>query len=89
MAILSARRVVTIVFTTALYLSGTHARDKDAVVASMLFAEMACYYTYKKVSLYDKLNSLFDKFGYFVESSKSIAFKGLDYLTIVGKILLN
>ncbi len=60
------------------YLSGTHARDKDAVVASMLFAEMACYYTYKNITLYEKLNSLFDKFGYFVESSKSIAFKGLD-----------
>ncbi len=60
------------------YLSGTHARDKDAVVASMLFAEMACYYTYKNISLFDKLNSLFDRFGYFVESSKSIAFKGLD-----------
>ncbi len=69
------------------YLSGTHARDKDAVVASMLFAEMACYYTYKKVSLYDKLNSLFDKFGYFVESSKSIAFKGLDGMEQMANIM--
>ncbi|MDE5616790.1 MAG: phospho-sugar mutase, partial [Clostridia bacterium] len=60
------------------YLSGTHARDKDAVVASMLFAEMACYYAYKNISLYDKLNDIFAKFGYFVETSKSIAFKGLD-----------
>lgn len=69
------------------YLSGTHARDKDAVVASMLFAEMACYYTYKNVSLYDKLNSLFDKFGYFVESSKSIAFKGLDGMEQMANIM--
>lgn len=69
------------------YLSGTHARDKDAVVASMLFAEMACYYTYKKVSLYDKLQELFKKFGYFVESSKSIAFKGLDGMQKMADIM--
>ena len=48
---------------------------------------MACYYTYKKVSLYDKLNSLFDKFGYFVESSKSIAFKGLDGMEQMANIM--
>ncbi len=69
------------------YLSGTHARDKDAVVASMLFAEMACYYTYKNITLYEKLNSLFDKFGYFVESSKSIAFKGLDGMEQMANIM--
>ena len=69
------------------YLSGTHARDKDAVVASMLFAEMACYYTYKNVTLYDKLNQLFEKHGYFVETSKSIAFKGLDGMEKMAKIM--
>ncbi|MDE5548612.1 MAG: phospho-sugar mutase [Clostridia bacterium] len=69
------------------YLSGTHARDKDAVVASMLFAEMTCYYTSKNVSLYDKLNEIFDKFGYFVETSKSIAFKGLDGMEKMAQIM--
>ena len=69
------------------YLSGTHARDKDAVVASMLFAEMTCYYTYKGISLYEKLNSLFERFGYFVESSKSIAFKGLDGMEQMANIM--
>lgn len=69
------------------YLSGTHARDKDAVVASMLFAEMACYYAYKNISLYAKLNELFDKFGYFVETSKSIAFKGLDGMEKMASIM--
>ncbi len=69
------------------YLSGTHARDKDAVVASMLFAEMACYYAYKGVSLYDKLNGIFEKFGYFIESSKSIAFKGLDGMEQMAGIM--
>ncbi|MBD5086578.1 MAG: phospho-sugar mutase [Clostridiales bacterium] len=69
------------------YLSGTHARDKDAVVASMLFAEMTCYYTSKNISLYDKLNEIFAKFGYFVETSKSIAFKGLDGMEKMAQIM--
>ncbi len=69
------------------YLSGTHARDKDAVVASMLFAEMVCYYTSIGVGLYDKLVSLFDKYGYFVEKSKSIVFKGLDGMDKMAKIM--
>ena len=60
------------------YLSGTHARDKDAVVASMLFAEMICYYTSIDVKLYDKLQEIFKKHGYFVEVSKSFSFKGLE-----------
>ncbi len=69
------------------YLSGTHARDKDAVVASMLFAEMVCYYTSIGVGLYDKLTSMFDKYGYFVEKSKSIVFKGLDGMDKMAKIM--
>jgi len=69
------------------YLSGTHARDKDAVVASMLFAEMVCYYTYKNVRLCDRLEELFDRFGYFVESSKSLAFKGLDGMEKMAAIM--
>ena len=60
------------------YLSGTHARDKDAVVSAMLFAEMACYYESKNIKLYDVLQDLYKKFGYFVEVSKSIAFGGVN-----------
>ena len=60
------------------YLSGTHARDKDAVVSAMLFAEMACYYENKNIKLYDVLQDLYKKFGYFVEVSKSIAFGGVN-----------
>lgn len=69
------------------YLSGTHARDKDAVVASMLFAEMVCYYTDKGVKIYDKLIELFEKYGYFVENSKSIFFKGLDGMQKMADIM--
>ncbi len=68
-------------------LSGTHARDKDAVVASMLFAEMACYYTSINVTLYDKLQELFKKFGYFVETSKALSFPGLDGMQKMADIM--
>ncbi len=60
------------------YLAGTHAKDKDAVVSAMLFAEMVCYYKSINVSIYQRLYELFSKFGYFVEKNISLAFTGLD-----------
>ncbi|MCQ2399967.1 MAG: phospho-sugar mutase, partial [Clostridia bacterium] len=59
------------------YLRGTHARDKDAVVASMLFAEMVCYYAEKGVSVWSVLQGLYKKYGYFYAKSVSVAFSGL------------
>ncbi|MBO7378011.1 MAG: hypothetical protein J6U35_03960 [Clostridia bacterium] len=59
------------------YLRGTHARDKDAVVASMLVAEMVAYYNYKKVSVFQKLNEIYEKFGYGVEKTVSIKYEGI------------
>ena len=69
------------------YLSGTHARDKDAVVSSMLFAEMACYYDDKGVKLCDVLDSIYAEYGYFVEVSKSIAFGGLDGMNQMSAVM--
>lgn len=69
------------------YLSGTHARDKDAVVASMLFSEMVCYYQYKGKKLYDRLQEIFSTYGYFAETSKSFAFKGLDGMQKMADIM--
>lgn len=59
-------------------LSGTHARDKDAVVASMLFAELVCHEAAAGGSVYGRLRSIFDRYGCFAERSASFAFKGLD-----------
>lgn len=59
------------------YLRGTHARDKDAVVASMLFAELVCYYNEKGVSVFEVLEGIYQKYGYFLDKTISIAFKGL------------
>lgn len=69
------------------YLSGTHARDKDAVVSAMLFAEMTCYFQDKGVKLYDHLTDIFDRYGYFVEKNKSIVFRGLDGMEKMANIM--
>lgn len=60
------------------YLAGTDVRDKDAVVASMLIAEMAAYYKTKGLSLYDALIKLFEKYGYFIEGINSFTLEGKD-----------
>lgn len=60
------------------YLAGTYARDKDAVVAAMLIAEMAADYKLKGLTLYEGLMSLYEKYGYFLEGAKSIVLEGID-----------
>ena len=61
------------------YLRGTEgSRDKDAVVASMLCAEMVCYYTYKKQSVYGRLMEIYAKYGYVLDKNVSIKFDGLN-----------
>jgi len=58
------------------YLAGTFARDKDAVVASMLIGEMAAYYKNRGMSLYEGLLEIFEKYGYFVEGITSFTLEG-------------
>ena len=60
------------------YLRGTHARDKDAVVASMLCAEMVCYYTYIGKSVYTRLQEIYAKYGYVLDLNVSIQYSGLN-----------
>lgn len=59
-------------------LVGTHARDKDAVAAAMIFAEMICYYASCGTSLWQVLQGLYAKYGFFAERSASVAFGGVD-----------
>ncbi|MGG7058634.1 phospho-sugar mutase [Clostridium tertium] len=58
------------------YLAGDFVRDKDAVIASMLIAEMTLYYKEKGKSLYDGLIDLYEKYGYFKEALVSFELKG-------------
>jgi len=69
------------------YLAGTYARDKDAVVASMLIVEMAAYYRGKNMTLYDAMQKLYDKYGYFEESVQNIEFEGIDGIEKMSKIM--
>lgn len=69
------------------YLAGTGVRDKDAVVASMLIAEMAAYYKSRNMSLYDGLMELLDKYGYTIEGIKSYTLKGKEGLDKIKSAL--
>ena len=69
------------------YLAGTHARDKDAVVASMLICEMAAYYKTKNMNLVDVMNSLYDKFGYYCNEVKSYTFEGAAGMKKMAQIM--
>ena len=69
------------------YLKGTYARDKDAVVASMLICEMAAFYKAKNMTLIDALDELFERYGYFGERVKNIQITGLDAAGQMAKIM--
>ncbi len=68
-------------------LSGTYARDKDAVVASLLICEMAAYYKSRGMSLYDGLMELYDTYGVYKEIIHSITLKGIEGIENMKKIM--
>jgi phosphoglucomutase len=68
-------------------LIGTHARDKDAVVASMGICEVVAYYKAKGMTLYDALLALYEKYGYYKETLKSITLKGIEGIEKIKHIL--
>ena len=69
------------------YLPGTYVRDKDAVGASLLIAEMASYYKLRGMSVYDGLCELFEKFGHFGEWVDNIYFEGVDGMDRIAAIM--
>ena len=71
------------------YLVGTHARDKDGVVASMLIAEMAAYYKDKGMSLYEAMQNIYKKYGYTCEKTVSFTMPGKDGMEEMAKLLKN
>ncbi len=60
------------------YLKGTYARDKDAVLASMLICEMTAYYKARSMTLYDALTALHARYGFHAEKNMEIAMQGVD-----------
>ena len=70
------------------YLRGTEgSRDKDAVVASMLCAEMVCYYTYKKQSVYGRLMDIYAHYGYVLDRNVSIKYSGLNAMKEMNAVV--
>ncbi len=68
-------------------LAGTYARDKDAVVATMLICELAAYYKTRNMSLYEGLQEVYKKYGYYKETIKSITLKGIEGIADMKKIM--
>lgn len=71
------------------YLKGTYARDKDAVVATMLIAEMTLYYKEKGSSLAEQLDNIYDKYGYYLEYVESVVMEGMDGSAKIAGIMEN
>lgn len=69
------------------YLVGTHARDKDGVVAAMLISDMAAYYYDKGMSLYEGLMELYDRVGFFKEDMISITLSGISGIEKIKEIM--
>ena len=68
-------------------LTGTYARDKDAVVASMTLCEAAAYYKTKGMTLWDAMIAMYDRYGYYKDDVKSITLKGIEGLEKIQKIM--
>ena len=69
------------------YLVGTHVRDKDAVVASMIMAEMVTHYKNNNSTLYKELIKIYEKYGWRLENTIPITKKGKDGLEEISKIM--
>ncbi len=69
------------------YLRGTHARDKDAVVASMLCAEMVCYYTYIGKTVWGRLQEIYTKYGFVLDKNVSIQYSGLNAMKEMNAVV--
>ena len=68
------------------YLAGTYARDKDAVVATMLIAEMAAYYKTQGLTLFDCMENIYKKYGYYKENQKAITLEGISGVEKIKEI---
>lgn len=68
-------------------LIGTHARDKDAIVATMALCEAAAYYKTKDMTLWDAMIDMYERYGYYKDDIQSITLKGIEGLAKIQEIL--
>jgi phosphoglucomutase len=69
------------------YMIGDYVRDKDAVTASLLLTEMAAWYAGQEMTLYDALQALFQKYGFYKEQTLNLVMPGLDGLAKMKKLM--
>ncbi len=69
------------------YLRGTYARDKDAVVGTMLICEVAAYYKKRGMTLYDAMQEIYNKYGFYRDGVDNITMKGLDGIDRMKRIM--
>ena len=69
------------------YLKGTYVRDKDGVIAALLIAECAAYHKKRGITLPDRLQQLYEKYGYFYQNTVSYRFEGLEGERIKNQLL--
>ncbi len=68
-------------------LTGTYARDKDAIVASMMLCEAAAYYKTKNMTLWDAMLAMYERYGYYKDDVTSITLKGIEGLAKIQSIM--
>ncbi|MEG1291736.1 MAG: phospho-sugar mutase [Lachnospiraceae bacterium] len=68
-------------------LTGTYARDKDAIVASMTLCEAAAYYKTNNMTLWDAMIAMYDRYGYYKDDVKAITLKGMEGLKKIQEIM--
>ena len=69
------------------YMLGDYVRDKDAVTASLMITEMAAWYASQGMTLFDALQTLFEKYGYYGEKTHSLVMPGLDGLEKMSRLM--
>ncbi len=68
-------------------LIGTHARDKDAIVATMALCEAAAYYKGQGKTLWDAMLDMYDKYGYYIDDIQTVTLKGVEGSMKIGHIM--
>ena len=71
------------------YMLGDYVRDKDAVTASMMLTEMAAWYAAQGMTLFDTLEKLYEKYGYYAEKTHNLVMPGLDGLKDMAELMKN
>ena len=69
------------------FLIGTHARDKDAIVATMALCEAAAYYRTQGKTLWDAMLDMYERYGYYKDDIQSITLKGIEGLQKIQQIM--